>query len=399
MTKTNDELLTELEDLKQKYTALEEKHKEEINIYKKNEEDLRLRLLFLEGIANSVIDGYLVVNPYGQKILQNQRTIDLWKIPQNVAEDPSGLKQVEHVMKMVVNPQQFVAEIDYLREHPNDKTRDEIELVDGTILDRYSSPVIGLDGKNYGRIWTFHDVTERKKAETQLIQLNTDKERFISILAHDLKNPFSSLLGFSELLLNNLEKYPIQKTKTMVEAMHNIANKTYKLLEDTLLWANLKSKNILFNRSIFDINEIISEVADLLEPVAKLKNISIEHKSDDKLPINADIYMIKAIIRNLVSNAIKFTREGGKIEISAIQNTPNIIIEVTDNGVGMPPEVIDKLFNISLIKSTIGTAHETGTGLGLMLCKEFVENHDGEIWINSKIDIGTTVRFTIPNQV
>jgi PAS domain-containing protein len=89
----------------------------------------------------------------------------LWKIPSEVANDPSGLKQVNHVMAMTVNPQQFVAEIDYLREHPDERSRDELELTDGTVLDRYSSPVIAEDGKNYGRIWTFHDITERKKLE------------------------------------------------------------------------------------------------------------------------------------------------------------------------------------------------------------------------------------------
>jgi signal transduction histidine kinase len=295
MDKTKDELSKEYMILQQKHKALEEKYEAEINRFRKNEEELLLRLMFLEGIANSAIDGFLVVNPKGQKILQNQRAIALWKIPPNVAEDPNGMKQVEHVMKMVVNPKQFVAEIDYLREHPNDKSRDELELTNGTILDRYSSPVIGLDGENYGRIWTFHDVTERKKTETQLIQLNTDKERFISILAHDLRNPFSSLLGLSELLQNNLEAYPIDKTREMVGAIYTMAEKTFMLLEDTLLWANLKSKNIMFDPATVDVYEIIAEVADILEPGAKVKNISIEYKSGDKLPIYADIYMLKAM--------------------------------------------------------------------------------------------------------
>jgi signal transduction histidine kinase len=398
MDKTKADLLEELTDLQNKYLVLEEKYIEETTRFKKNEEELQIRLMFLEGIANSVIDGFLVVNPYGQKILQNQRTIDLWKIPQEIVEDSSGLKQVNHVMHMTVNPQQFVSEIDYLREHPDEMSRDELELIDGTVLDRYSSPVIGPDGKNYGRIWTFHDITERKKSEKQLIQLNTDKDRFISILAHDLRNPFNSLLGFSELLQKKLAVYPTEKVERMVGTIYDTAKKIYELLEDTLMWTNVKSMNLTFNPCKINASEILKEVADILTSGAKTKNITIEHKSSKELPVYTDIYMFKAIIRNLVSNAVKFTREGGKIEISAKHNHSCTTIEVSDNGIGMSPELIDKLFNISSIQSSKGTANETGTGLGLILCKEFVDKHGGKIWINSEVNKGTKVSFTIPDR-
>jgi len=397
MEKINDEIAEELKDLKKKYEALEEKYTEEITHFRKNEEELSLRLMFLEGIANSAIDGFLVVNPYGQKVLQNQRTIELWKIPQDVVDDPSGLKQVGHVMYMTVNPQQFISEIDYLRDHPNDKSRDELELIDGTVLDRYSSPVFGPDGINYGRIWTFHDITERKKFEKQLIQLNTDKDRFISILAHDLRSPFSSLLGFSELLQTELQDHPIEKPRKMAETIHNIASKTYELLEDTLLWANFQSKNLTYSPILANISEIISEVSSILEPIAKVKLISISNNSGNVSSAFIDIYMFKAILRNLVSNAIKFTNRGGKIEISAIHNDSVTTINVTDNGVGIKPEILDKLFNVSSIQSSIGTADESGTGLGLLLCKEFVEKHQGKIWIESEVNRGTKISFTIPD--
>jgi len=398
MEKTKDELIAELNELKQKYSELEQKSKEEINVFRKNEEELRMKLMFLEGIANSTIDGFLVVNPYGQKILQNRRTIELWKIPQDVVEDPSGLKQVSHVMYMTVNPQQFVAEIDYLRDHPNDKSRDELELIDGTVLDRYSSPVIGPDGINYGRIWTFHDVTERKNFEKQLIQLNADKDRFISIFAHDLRSPFNSLLGFTELLSKNIRSYPLEKIEKIVESIYNTAIKTNGLLEDTLLWASIQSKKVTFSPSITNITEVISEVVEILEPIGNAKNITITHSSNNGLQVNTDIYMLKAILRNLVSNAIKFTKEGGKIEISALHADSLTTIKITDNGVGINPDVLEKLFSFTRIKSNQGTASETGTGLGLLLCKEFVDKHGGKIWVESIVDKGTTVSFTIPDR-
>ena len=158
MKKTSEELSAELKDLQQKYFDLEKKYTEEVNSHKATEEELRLRLMFFEGIANSTFDGFLVVDPSGKKILQTQRTIELWKIPQEVVADLSGHKQVAHIMYMTVDPQKFIAEIQYQMEHIEEKRLDEVELIDGTVMERYSSPVFGADGTHYGRIYTFHDI-------------------------------------------------------------------------------------------------------------------------------------------------------------------------------------------------------------------------------------------------
>ena len=398
MEKTKDEIIAELNQSKQKYLALEAKYNEELNGFRKKEEELRLKIMFLEGIANSAIDGFLVVNPDGQKILQNHQTINLWKIPREVADDPSDINQVNHVMHMTVNPQQFVAEVDYLREHPNDKSRDEVELIDGTVLDRYSSAVIGPDGINYGRIWTFHEVTERKNFEKQLIQLNADKDRFISILAHDLRSPFGSLLGLTDLLRTELRGYPIEKTEEMTKLIYNMVASTYELLEDTLLWASVQSKKITFSPSIVNMTEVMSEVLKIFEPYTITKKISMKYASDNELFLTADVYMLKAILRNLISNAIKFTDADGKIEISASHTNSLSTIKVSDNGVGIEPGNLEKLFSFSPNKSTKGTANESGTGLGLLLCKEFVDKHGGKIWAESIVGKGTTISFSIPDR-
>jgi len=396
MGKTKHELQSELMDLRKKYTALKEKHLDETNKLKKENDELKYKLMFLDGVANSTYDGFLVVNPYGQKILQNQRTIELWKIPKDIVNDPDGLKQVNHVMHMTVNPKKFVSEIDYLREHPNEKSRDELELIDGTILERYSAPVIGNDNINYGRIWTFHDITERKEIEKQLIQLNSDKDRFISILAHDMRSPFNSLLGFSYLLRKNIESYPLDKIKNMVDTIYKTLQSTLKLLEDTLLWANLKSQNFTFRPGMVNIHEIISEVVQFLNHSNQLKKISIENKVGSETEVFADVYMIKAILRNLISNAIKFTNLGGTVSISVVDEKTKMIFRISDNGVGIEPERIKDMFRFSAYKSTRGTGNEKGTGLGLLLCKEFIEKHDGKIWMESQINKGTDVYFTLP---
>lgn len=397
MNKTNDELSAELKELQQKYSDLENSYSERINSLEKENKDLRLQLMFFEGIANSTFDGFLVVDPNGKKILQTQRTIDLWKIPQDVVADLSGHKQVAHIMHMTVDPQKFIAEIQYQMEHVEEKRLDEVELIDGTIMERYSSPVFGADGTHYGRIYTFHDITDRKNFERQLAQLNSDKDCFISILAHDLRSPFNSLLGFTELLSEKLHELTTQEIDTIATTINNTAQKTFTLLEDTLLWASVQSKKITYSPGLANISNIMTEVTEILEPVAQFKNIRLENNTKEELNTNVDIYMFKAILRNLISNAIKFTNKNGKIEISASHVGSNTVVKVTDNGVGMKQEVIDKLFSFSRTNSSIGTANEAGTGLGLILCKDFVDKHNGKIWVESNIGEGTTVSFSIPN--
>ena len=163
------------------------------------------------------------------------------------------------------------------------------------------------------------------------------------------------------------------------------------------MWASLHSKKVTYNPSATNISEIILEVEEILEPSAKAKNISIEYSSNNDIYANTDIYMLKAILRNLISNSIKFTNRHGKIEVSVMQDAADTTVKVSDNGVGINPEVVDNLFNFFPVKSSLGTANEMGTGLGLLLCKEFVEKHGGKIWIDSVVDKGTTVSFTIPN--
>ncbi|MBN1118616.1 MAG: PAS domain-containing sensor histidine kinase [Bacteroidales bacterium] len=396
MERSREELEKELENLKARFSELESRKANEVEELKTELRELRHKQMFLEGIANSTFDGFLVVNPYGQKILQNQRTVELWKIPKEIVEDPDGRKQVAHVMHMTVNPKQFVDEIDYLREHPNDKSRDELELIDGTVLDRYSSPVIGSDGENYGRIWTFHDITERKKFEKHLTQLNADKDRFISILSHDLRSPFNTLLGFSELLKNKMDSLAPEKLRIIVDSIFKIAKNTHNLLEDTLLWASIQSKKINFTPIDFNLYDLVKEVVDILDPSAKAKQIEIKNNLDSSLKICADVYMMKAIFRNLVSNAIKFTDKKGTIRIEAQSDKKTASIKVIDNGVGIDQDALKKLFYFASIQSTTGTANELGTGMGLLLCKEFVEKHNGTIRIDSTENKGTTVDVSIP---
>jgi PAS domain S-box-containing protein len=249
------------------------------------------------------------------------------------------------------------------------------------------------------------DITEKKTAElalkqseTQLKELNATKDRFFSILSHDLRNPFNAILGFSNILLKNHKNYDDEKLEKIFKASSDSANNALKLLENTLTWARSQSGRIEYLPEELHLKTILSETVSGLLATANNKNIQISNIISEKDIIYADKNMIATIFRNLISNAIKFTNKNGKIIISADKqgNSNFLEISVTDTGVGIPKYRVDDLFRIDKNISTHGTENEKGTGLGLILCKEFVEKHGGEIWVESELGVSSDFKFTMP---
>jgi signal transduction histidine kinase len=229
-----------------------------------------------------------------------------------------------------------------------------------------------------------------------LNQLNADKNLFISILAHDLRSPFSALLGLLELLSESVRQLTIDEIESLVNQINEATQNTFTLLEDLLKWARMQSGKIPFEPQIISFTDICQSILEFHAPNANAKNIIINYFTAKEINVYADIDMLKAVLRNLVSNAIKFTNKNGLINISAELTHPNITISVMDNGIGIEPENLLRLFNLSQVLTTKGTEQETGTGLGLLLCKEFVEKHGGKIWAESKYGIGSEFKFTLP---
>jgi signal transduction histidine kinase/ActR/RegA family two-component response regulator len=230
----------------------------------------------------------------------------------------------------------------------------------------------------------------------QSLSLNTDKNLFISILAHDLISPFSVLLGLTELLLETIHQIDLVEIENIAKDINQSAKNTFVLLEDMLKWARMQSGRIPFESKKMKFADISNEVIKILHPYAISKNITLINSLSHELYVFADRYMLNAVFRNLVSNAIKFSNQNGIVEISAIQSESNLVISVSDNGIGIAPERLSKLFDISQFESTAGTAKEKGTGLGLLICKQFVEKHGGRIWAESKIGKGSTFYFDMP---
>lgn len=233
----------------------------------------------------------------------------------------------------------------------------------------------------------------------ELHQLNVDKDRFISILGHDLRSPFTALIGLSEFLKENLQKFSINETNKIADDINIAAQNTFNLLEDILLWARTQQGKIPFNPRNLDLTEISNNVIDILKPNAFAKNITISYSIAGNLTVFADIDMLKTVLRNLVSNAIKFTHNGGTINIGAGQTDSFTTISVSDDGVGISQENMAKIFDVSQVPTTIGTERETGTGLGLLLCKDFVEKHGGKIRVESEAGKGSNFSFTLPSPI
>ncbi|MBI1939366.1 MAG: PAS domain-containing sensor histidine kinase [Ignavibacteriales bacterium] len=235
-----------------------------------------------------------------------------------------------------------------------------------------------------------------KKSQDELINLNQAKDRLFSIIAHDLRSPFSALLSFSEFLADDIDNMERDEIKSFSEKIHESAKNVFTLLENLLQWSRIQSGKIPYQPSKFNMNSKIEQVINLLRNNAENKKIIITNNAESTSFVFADEDMIFSVIQNLLSNAIKFTREGGSITFNSLLNNEHWKFSVTDNGVGISEEDLEKLFRVDSHHTTYGTNEEKGSGLGLVICKEMIERNKGKIWVKSKKGEGTSFHFTLP---
>ena len=242
-------------------------------------------------------------------------------------------------------------------------------------------------------------VTLTKKlteSERKLRELNASKDRFFSIISHDIKNNFAAILGLSKLLTQPQSGENPNSTKETAGLLHTSSQKLYSLLENLLEWAKLQKDEIQFGPARFGIKDAAKDIVDLYSLKAGEKNITVVNNLSDELGVYADQNMIKTVLRNLLSNAINFTEEGGTITLTSQPDNDHVVISVVDTGIGIKEETLEKLFKIGEKVVGITTDGDRGTGLGLILCKEFVEKNNGEIWVESKTGEGSRFSFTLP---
>ncbi len=240
-------------------------------------------------------------------------------------------------------------------------------------------------------------VQEQLSNTNEEIQLaNDNKDKLLSIIAHDLRNPFSVLITFSKLMMDSYEEFSKEDMLTYMKSFYETSKQGYSLLDNLLKWSKSQTGKMEITPERFEIYDLVEETVTLLNSQALNKHIKLENKVQAKILAFADINMVLTILRNLITNAIKFTNEGGNVQITAEQNKTHCTIKIIDNGVGIDDSDIEKLFRIDIKHSTSGTLGEQGTGLGIILCKEFVEKNNGELHIESKPNVGSTFSFTLP---
>ena len=369
----------------------------------RTQEELIWKTAFLEAQVDSALDGILVVDNGGRQILQNRRMNDLWKIPPHVARNKDDAVQVEFVTSRTKNPRQFVDKVAYLYSHPDEVSRDEIELLDGTILDRYSSPVRDKHGKYYGRIWTFRDITEQRKLEEQYRQ-SQKMEAFGQLaggVAHDFNNILAVIQMQAGLLKSesNLSLQQLEFAGDIEKAAERGANLTRQLL--------LFSRKQTMQSRNLELKDAIASMTRMLQRTLG-EQIQLQFKlSKEPLAIHADPGMIDQILLNLIVNARDAMPKGGNIiiETSAVefdevtaprtaQARPGsfVCLSVADEGCGIPPETLPRIFEPFFTTKEVGK----GTGLGLATVFGIVQQHKGWINVDSEVGRGSTFRVYLP---
>lgn len=370
---------------------------------KRVEDELHWKTTFLEASVESALDGILLVDSQGKKILQNQCLNDLWKIPAAIVQDSNVVAQFQFAAKQTKNPKEYSDKVIHLYSHPDEVSHDEIELVDGTILDRYSSPVLGKEGKFYGRIWTFRDITQHRKLEVQFRQ--SQKMEAFGQLAGGVAHDFNNILAVIQLQAGLLKTEQSLSLRQL-----DIAGEIEKSAERA---ANLTRQLLLFSRQQsmqprdLQMKEIIVNISKMLARTLG-EHIQLQFKfSEQPLFIRADPGMVDQILLNLTVNARDAMPKGGDIlietraveydEVTAGQTAqarPGVFVclSVTDSGCGIPREILPRIFEPFFTTKDVGK----GTGLGLATVFGIVQQHKGWVNVYSEVGRGTTFRIYLP---
>ncbi len=244
---------------------------------------------------------------------------------------------------------------------------------------------------------TFKDMNVKLlKSKDELKKLNADKDKFFSIISHDLKAPFQGLLSIADIIDSEYNKFEDEELKNLLSLQKQTATNAYRLLESLLQWAQTQSGRITYTPKEFNLHQSSEKVIELLQPNSDKKKIKLSNKISAQTTVYADREATSTVLRNIITNAIKFSKPGGTITIETEHQNNDVLVSISDTGIGMNSNEIDKLFRIDVQHTTAGTEHETGTGLGLILCKELIKGQGGNIWVKSELGKGSTFYFTLP---
>lgn len=364
----------------------------------------------LDAILNNVIDAIITIDSQGRIETVN-----------NAVEDLFGYKPAEVIGKnvSVLMPEPYKSEHDDYINNYLSTGRKKIIGIGRKVTARKKNgetfPIFLSVGEMKlhdrmlftGIITDISDLVEKEEQikeylgklevlNDELSEANSTKDKFFSIIAHDLRSPFNSLLGIVDIFESDYHKLSEDNKLEFVKSINSSIKNAYKLIENLLEWARLQIDGIEIKKKYFNIHELVSSIEELVVPRAKKKGIKIENKTDTNSQVFADRTSLNTVIRNLVTNSVKFSNEGDTIKIYSNKGENYFDIVVEDTGIGMDDETVHNLFKIDVKKSQQGTAKEKGTGLGLILSKEFIEKHGGKLFVESKKNVGSKFTISLP---
>jgi len=376
----------------------------DISEQKKVEESLNVAIESYMDVFNSVSEAIYVLDESGtfidvnngaEKMYQYSKDELIGQTPQSLgAPERNNHKEIQDILKRV-SKTGIPASFDFWAVRKNGEV--------------FPKEVFVNKGKYFGKdvlIATARDITEKNQAEErirckneELEKINAEKDKFFSIIAHDLRSPFAAFLGLTQLMVQDLPSLKLDNIQEIALLMRESATNLHRLLENLLQWSRLHRGMVAFNPHQFLLIEKVNNSIESVLEIAVNKGVDIVVNIPDELVVYADENMLESTIRNLVTNAVKFTDKGGKILIAArTDSNGQVELSIKDTGIGMNEKMLEKLFKIDELSCRQGTNGEPSTGLGLILCKDFIDRHDGKIWAESVEFMGSTFYITLPNK-
>ncbi|MDX6690490.1 MAG: hypothetical protein QOG15_1947 [Solirubrobacteraceae bacterium] len=361
-----------------------------------SQEDMRETLSLLSATLESTADGILVVSRDGAIVSHNRKFGEMWGIPQELLDTGDDDSAIAFVLDQLAAPEDFVAQVQRLYRLPEAESHDELDFKDGRVYERHSLPQ-RVDGETIGRVWSFRDVTAQKRILRELQELDRIKSDFVSTVSHELRTPLTSITGYVEMLRDGDGGELSKAQDRMLEVVEFNTGRLLAQIEDLLTLSRIESGTYQLAHAPMAVAPIIRAVAEAIMPQATARELELRLEIPDELPdLLGDARELDRALLNLASNAVKFTRPGGQVTISAECVGDDLQIAVTDTGVGIPADEQDQLFTRFFRSSTTTREAIQGTGLGLVIVKGIVDHHGGHIDVHSVPGTGTRIVVTLP---